>query len=428
MSNRVPPSVPPTAGASRSSTSRTSRLTPLPKVDPRLPLSLQLRQIRKRRDLKLYALEHETRASRATVRRALAPQPHPTRHVNPVIAMHIGVLLGFAPEYLALAFIRDECRYYPVDVNLTSQGQRKSGGRPLSDLTRERTAIADHLDTILASMNPFASSGLVKRLAFRALRLEMGLSRAEAARRIAPHEKLSTARMGKYLRAYEGGLSVFREPRIRTWCDALAEAGAARYEDLGRRLLSVHCLSDTLEVTNQWPPAGSRETGPFPGAQDRLRWYTTRNGQITLSRSPSVIGSLNLEVLTATQPQAMERSPLRCLNAHHPGCELGLVVNGAIRLTVSTQPFEDEAPLAKPRFVVGEGGIVLDRVFREGEVVQFASHLFHRCEFLAPLNRVVSLNLSGSVLLGRISSRQVTAGQPHAGLGRGLAVGLEDSK
>jgi hypothetical protein len=378
-----------------------NRLIPKPQVSVREPLWRQFSQLRPRRKTRHKDLCYETRSSQSTIGRALAQEQLPDRHTNPVLAMHIGQLLGLAPEYVALAFMRDECRYYPLDMISANDRSDQPGSRPLRELVAARGAIADQLDAVLASMNPFANSGKVKRLAFRMLRLQLGLGRVAAAHRISQVEHDTPAKLAKILRAYEGGLALVADPQIYKWCDALMPGGAARFLELGERLLQAHSFSDTVELTQTWPPPGSRDNGPFYGKQEGLRWYTAPGGSISLSRSPTIFGSVSLEVLTATQPRVGERSTMRCLNARHSGCEIGVVVNGAIRLTISEQPFPEEGPCDLPRFVEGQAGVLLDRVYHEGEAVYFSSNLFHRCEFLEMLTRVVSLNLSGSVLLGR---------------------------
>lgn len=374
-----------------------------PKVDPRARLGRQLHGVQVARSLRGGAtrptqayLASALDASTASIRRTLG-ELHDHRRPNLSLSLLVARELGIRPEYAALAFARDELLEH---VKALTRDQRERR------VKCER--LAEELTGVLRLLNPFVSRNRNRGLALRAVRIATAGASTLASRRFERGELAATDV------EVEGWAEVARPGAAETlWrvCELLGTVhGVAQSmtprtdEQLGELRAPI---GHTLERILDYPPAAAAKsdwTWPAKSsAQPSLRWYVPPGaGRITVEASPTVLGAVNVEVLSAhvfaapQQPLPTTRSLVRCVGACHHGYELAVVTHGAVLFTISDAVFPPERCDELPDFA----GHALDhRVYGVGDVVMFDSGLHHRAEFLGNYTRVVSFNLARSVLL-----------------------------
>jgi len=374
-----------------------------PEVDESKELHLQLRELRDtlyaqfgRRDLADKDFASKVGFSTSMVSRAWRAEHG--RRPNAVVSMGIAWSLGLSTAYTALVLVRDQL-----------QRERERSKHGASTAERKLVdAILGDLGAAVRSLNPFGSSHRNRRLAIRALRVASGVPRNRIPRRIRSFER--------------GDGLVPSDADLSDWSRQLDPAASDRLRELATSLGEVHPISQSLErgdgravplghtlerILVVPPDTGSRDRAVwrFSDRQPALRWYCPPGaGHILLEGSPTIFGAITCEVLTATvnraspDPAPSARSLVRCVGARHTGYEFAVITHGALLLTVSDTPFDNESPTATPLFE-GRAGVVFHRVCRAGDVVGFDSGRYHRCEFLATYNRCVSFNISRAVLL-----------------------------
>lgn len=326
-------------------------------INPTAPLVEQFRKQRKHRGLTNEALARASGLALVTVARALGPS---AGIMSDLLAQRLGHVLGFDAAHIAMVHQRDALR------REEEAAERPSAERRLFEQLRRQ------IEARLPYQNPFHSQRSGLRLAFRYLRL--------AAQPRQP--------VRREVHLYERGFNNPPPGELEAW---LLELGASQAElkRVAERLKLVHPMHETLARSHESQSAAP----PY--------LYSPQGAELCIERSPTAFGAISIERIVATQPPLRGARSLRIVGAQHPGYELGFLLEGRLRLTLSTAPFPPE-DLDVP-YTKGAGVVYDEHHQAQGSeaLLGFSSELYHRIEFLSERTRILTVNLHHSVYLTR---------------------------
>jgi len=330
---------------------------------------------------------------RGTVTKAMAAERQPGRETMSIfVALRIGNVLGFDPIHVSLVHARDK-----VATEMT-----RFGLSPI-ETTAYQDAIAQ-LNRTLKWNNPFKAVGSGQRHAFRSVRVAERLSIEEAARMLAAELGSSTTMNQDFeerLRLFEDGKLSIPLPEVSAWI-AILSSGKLKPSDvheIARKLSTFHNLGDTLDAQAVLGEGSSAARAAR--AKSGMHCPKAEGYAMEVKSSPTIYGSVYLDMIHARQPAPCERSPVRIVGARHHGFEIGVVMKGRVLFTLSESRFASEAPGDRPEFRIGQDGVVEHGVYEAGAIVAFRSGLYHRVEFLDKENCAVSINIRRNLLLAR---------------------------
>jgi hypothetical protein len=321
-----------------------------------------------------------------TVARALAPRG---RVMSQRLALRLGQELNFDTPYIVCAHARDVAR------------------RESDDDT------ANELDQHLGWMrnSAFAARGTGSRLAFLQERLRRDLSTATLAQRLVQRLGVDTmGRLRKVLEAQQRFTArledVQRLELIITWFERgrLSFIGAEG-QALGEELFNVlvEDVQELREEARRLRMFQDLRAAATPIAFNESVFCPARPGfSISGARCLTVFGALSCDLISATVPElTLEGRSLVRIVARHAGFEVGVLLRGRVRLTLSRRRFPEEELAELPVFVLGQEGVVHDAVHEAGSLVAFPSLLYHRVEFLDRENEILTIDHRGNLLLAR---------------------------
>lgn len=321
-----------------------------------------------------------------------------------VPGLAVGLKLGFSPLYLAYGLVRDE---------LARPTRRRRSART-HELLRE---IQNTLNDEMSQMQQFAVGNRIE-LAVRAARVQRGMSIVDVADAVIRNGDLDGYTLIDLARAiewFENGrgridqdalLAVVRaiDPQISIGALKTKVAAMHDYHVVTQTLDSIpeRLLAGADADTSRAPESTRRPSPP----RTQFIWPSSAGFKVSFRTTHLITSALSLDIIDVVQPASGDlRSPVRVVNAMHPGLEFGVVLRGSVLLTLRRDPFPPEHIDDRPDFT-GATGVVLHRRFAAGDPLMFRSNLYHRIEFLEPDTSTLSLNFNRTVSLTRAFGRR----------------------
>src|SRR5262249_35107865 len=135
-------------------------------------------------------------------------------------------------------------------------------------------------------------------------------------------------------------------------------------DEQGQRLRSFHLIEETAERRPLRPRLSMLIETP-PGHR------------IDLSRTQSLFGAMNLELLHHVPPPEDSQQSAWVLNARHAGVEIATILSGSLRLVITERRVESSSQLDPATASLDGIRVVDDRVLKAGQTTVFPSGFWH---------------------------------------------------
>ncbi len=364
----------------------------IPSINPLLRLNEQMRRwrlylMKTDRRLTIEKLAEEAGVEQGTLLRALGPG---AELLSESLALRLAGPLGMDPAQVLLVHGRDRAR------EEEDRARKRDDPADQARFRQLREQLEAHL--CWQPARPVEATW-TRRLAFLAERKLRDCSVEDVARKAARISGGSWRELGRVVRLYEAGMAHIESSLIDLWLRALSEGKPAlRQEEIDQRARALHDIHP-LTTTLDWREY--RGVASIPGV---LAYCPKGPGyQLLFAHSPTLHQTLDIQMIRAYQPRRATRSLVRIVAGPHVGYEIGVVLEGQVRLTLSTQPLPAETLDQPATYTVGQQGVVHDALYSAGPeaVLAFPSGRFHhRVEFLSREALVLAINLRGNLLLG----------------------------
>ncbi len=377
-------------------------------INTRHELYKQFRRQKKCRCLTNAELAEATDLAEATVERALRG-----KRMTIETAVLIGDELGFRPEHVVCCWMANEA--VARKRKIEAKGDPDSGANKAAAYGRIHD---DLLRWAARQRQMFRSRQSGRRLAARRLRV-CGRGDKPLPARISRRDLAESI--------VDGGdskpLGVKRRDDRERWINEVHlalrsyEGDRLGLDDKGLGLI-LHAISSRLgedvdletvdAFADQIKAAHSvLETAPwkqYPDDMTLLRPASVvmdrAHAVLRTARSKTCLGPIEVEFIEMEQTWPEAAGSLRILNARHAGLELAVVLQGRARLTLSQERLPDERLADRVSFTVGEGSVVHDGIYHQGDVLVFDSSRYHRVECMSERCQFVSILIGGNVAIG----------------------------